>query len=415
MSVSNTRLASALLGVATLLSGADVASAGSTRNWTGAWIGFGAGYASGNASGQLRKSEGCFISSMSKGASGVSSNCTVGNGEATAATGFGISNIDAVAAVSNQSQASTSGMRSFTLSDIQAYDNSIPSISYASSIVEANASSPGITVATSSATASHMGVTADGNAIAVSNGTTQTSDESFTDILGPAPYSGAVTTNGIAAANAITGLYGAASHSSGEHETIRAEAVAIGFGGLPQGDLSGSDGGLSPDIHLRYDYQTAVNVIVGAEFDVAMPTGEGVDQSSRISIDPSALLTVERGYQAQADALMSARLRLGYAVGDYMAYATGGLAYTNFTATAYTTASYDGQNLTEASSKSDDAFGAVVGGGVSKFVADNATISLEGLYYAFDKDIEFGQSTGKTTVELEDAFSVMMKFSIRVN
>lgn len=414
MSVSKTKLGSVILGLAALLSCADNASAGSTRNWTGAWIGFGAGYASSSASGQLRKSEGCFTSSMSNGALGGSPNCTVGNGGVTADTGFGITDSDGLIAVAHShSQASTSGTSSSTISDIYVADPSIPGESYPKSIVEANASPPGLAVASSSVTAGQGGITADGYASAESSGTTHTSVD--TDLSDQIAFPASVATNGIAAANAISGLYGAASHSSGEYEAISANSVAIGFGGLPDGDLSGSDGGLSPDIHLRYDYQTAVNVIIGAELDVAMPTGEGVDQSSRTSIDPNALLTVERGYQAQADALMSARLRLGYAVGDYMAYATGGLAYTNFTATTYTTASYDGQNLTESSSKSEDAFGAVVGGGVSKFVTDNATVSLEGLYYTFDEDIQFGESTGNTTVELEDAFSVMMKFSIRVN
>lgn len=413
MPVRNTVAASALAGLATLLGCGNAAYAGSTRNWTGAWIGFGAGYAGSSSNGQLRKSEGCFTSSMASSGQVAGSSCTVGGGQATTRIDLGLSDSVIAAPVIAESNTNISGTRSYTLSDIYANDGGIPATIAANSIVEANASPRGMTVASSSVTAGPGGITADGNAFAESSGPTSTSVNSY--IFEQTPSSATVVTNGIAAANAISGVYGAASHSAAKHDGSSAEAVAIGFGGLPQGDLSGTDGGLSPDIHLRYDYQTPVNVIIGAELDLAMYGGEGVDQSSQTSIDPNDLLRVERGFQAQTDALLSARLRLGYAMGNYMAYATGGLAYTDFTATAYTNASYDGQTLTDTSSKSDSAFGAVVGGGISTFVADNATVSLEGLYYKFGKEIQFGESTEKTTVKLDDALSVMMKFSIRVN
>jgi opacity protein-like surface antigen len=96
-------------------------------------------------------------------------------------------------------------------------------------------------------------------------------------------------------------------------------------------------------------------------------------------------------------------------------YGTGGIAYTNFDATVSTTGTYNGKSVSESSSKSANAFGGVIGGGISAFVSDNAAISIEGLYYRLDETIEFDDAGEDVSVSLDDAFSVMMKFSIRAN
>lgn len=48
-------------------------------------------------------------------------------------------------------------------------------------------------------------------------------------------------------------------------------------------------------------------------------------------------------------------------------------------------------------------------------MSDDAALSLEGPYDRFDETVDFGTAGGDTLVILDDALSVMMKFSIRAN
>lgn len=89
--------------------------------------------------------------------------------------------------------------------------------------------------------------------------------------------------------------------------------------------------------------------------------------------------------------------------------------YADFEATSRTGFEYNDQQSTSTAeafdTKSGHAWGGVVGGGVSAFMNDDTVVSLEGLYYNFDKDIRFEDGS----VKLDDAFSVMVKVSIRPN
>jgi hypothetical protein len=48
-------------------------------------------------------------------------------------------------------------------------------------------------------------------------------------------------------------------------------------------------------------------------------------------------------------------------------------------------------------------------------VSDDTALSLEGPYDRFDETVDFDTAGGDTSVTLDDALSVMMKFSIRTN
>lgn len=68
--------------------------------------------------------------------------------------------------------------------------------------------------------------------------------------------------------------------------------------------------------------------------------------------------------------------------------------------------------MTTSASKSKDAFGAVVGGGLSTFISDRTVLSVEGLYYFFDEKIDFNEGGH---AELGHAYSVMATLSFRVS
>lgn len=194
-----------------------------------------------------------------------------------------------------------------------------------------------------------------------------------------------------------------------------AEALAIGLSGLPT-NISGSEGGMAPNFNARYDHQTESNWVFGAELDLIATTNSGGALSSGTVVEISQnSVEVDRNVDVDTNLLASARLRFGYAMGDFLIYGTGGAAYTNLDATLTESGAFDGLSASRSQSESVNAFGGVIGGGVSAFVSDNAAVSLEGLYYRFNETIDFDNEGGDASVTLDDAFSVMMKFSIRTN
>lgn len=217
----------------------------------------------------------------------------------------------------------------------------------------------------------------------------------------------------VALADPSRGILGTASRASAEGPNGSAEALAIGLSGLTD-SISESDGGMAANINLRFDHQTEANWLLGAEVDFTATSGSDGRISSETTIEAiDSAVEVDRGFDVDTNMLASARLRLGYAMGDFLIYGTGGAAYTEFDATYTETGSYDGLSASRSTrSKSADAFGGVIGGGLSAFVSDNAVITVEGLYYHFDEEIDFGDDA---SVTFDKTFSVMTKFSIRTN
>lgn len=416
MSAKKFLMTYALAGAVALPSFGSAASAGSVRSWGGAWIGFGAGYAGSTVSSSNQSRPELCMTSTRQGA-GIDSSATCVFSGPQVITDAETLSLDGDTAAGAKNTSAT--MHEDTA--VAAYSGSIAMVQHGDtveggSLLVLHLATDGTAILETSASGGGPGGTGD----ASYNTVTDSSNPSHTIQFYRSAYSGPPMAEeaysaGLAGGNSRTGVFGAASYATAAVGASSAEALAIGFSGLPQGDLSGTDGGLSPDIHARYDYQTESNVIFGTEVSFTMPGGEGTNASQTISFDPEQRLTLDRGFETKTNYLASARLRLGYAMGDFMAYATGGLAYTDFKATATTTGDYEGHSITESASDSANALGGVIGGGVSTFVSDNATVSLEGLYYAFDRQIDFNEGNVNAKVSLDDSFSVMMKFSIRAD
>ena len=81
--------------------------------------------------------------------------------------------------------------------------------------------------------------------------------------------------------------------------------------------------------------------------------------------------------------LASARLRLGYAAGDFMPYLTGGIAWANIEYSGFVTNNVDAGGGPGPYSEKKDETGWVVGGGIEYMPFKNWTIRAEYLHYDF--------------------------------
>ena len=392
---------------------------GTVRNWGGMWIGFGAGYAGTSASGSS-SGDVCLSSTRRSGLASASAGCRINGGrvdletEASARAGESEDPIQ-------DNSANSSGGGSTSLPDLTTESRSraeafIPDTFIGTSFASNDPQVPEGTIYSGTSTSAGDGSDGTGDSLA-SGGNSQIRFPFGPLTVGPGGGDIEAVAGGSMQASSETGIYGGASYASARAGGSSAEALAIGFGGLPSFDSGSESGGdFAPNINARFDVQTPGNWIIGAEIDLSIPRGAAVDASGQTDIDLLAEfeeLSVERGFELETNALASARLRLGYAMDDFMIYGTGGLAYANVEATASVTGAYNGNTASASSSKTADAFGGVIGGGIAAFVADNAAILIEGLYYRFDETVEFEHAGQDASVEIEDAFSVMMKFSIR--
>ncbi len=101
--------------------------------------------------------------------------------------------------------------------------------------------------------------------------------------------------------------------------------------------------------HLGYNWQKSNNVVIGIEGDVSFSDG--------------------------IDYLATIRGRLGYAFGPTLVYATGGAAFIGFD-----------ENLFG----DDSDTGWVAGLGLERKIRENVSFGVEGLYYGFEGDEDFG-------------------------
>jgi outer membrane immunogenic protein len=116
----------------------------------------------------------------------------------------------------------------------------------------------------------------------------------------------------------------------------------------------------------------------------------------------SAVLGIEADvdFADEFDYLSTVRARLGYASGDFLIYATAGVAFAkrddtfNFS-TPVASYRFDNGNDTDV--------GAVVGGGVEYKLNPNLSVGLEGLYYFFgDESHNYSVTEGDTTLNVHD-------------
>lgn len=183
----------------------------------------------------------------------------------------------------------------------------------------------------------------------------------------------------------------------------QAKGRADGVAGSETLDLDGALGGA----HLGYNWQNQ-SFVYGVEFDVTFSDLEG---SKGYALDNVFDLAGATGSLSNhLNHLISVRGRLGFAQGDFLFYATGGVAFTDYRLKGSLT---DGVT-TFAGSVSDDTFGYVLGGGVDWKFSRNWSIRAEVLHYEF-QDIRF--SSPELGVVRVDADTTVIRtgFSIHLN
>lgn len=137
-------------------------------------------------------------------------------------------------------------------------------------------------------------------------------------------YSGAADWSG-----AYAGVNIGVAHTTGRAERGAYSGALITLdvnNGLFPGSISGSAWDLTGGASLGYNMQRGM-FVGGLEVDVAL---SDIDVANRLNVvDPGPLfpgVNTITTYQTQIDALGTARLRAGYAFGDTLVFATGGLA-----------------------------------------------------------------------------------------
>ncbi|MGH1349743.1 MAG: outer membrane protein [Methyloligellaceae bacterium] len=210
--------------------------------------------------------------------------------------------------------------------------------------------------------------------------------------------------------------------SSGSFTYNGSSASAMALGALnifnmstggEQSVTGGSFGG-----HIGYNYQTSNNIVFGAEADISVLANNAFTVND-VSENSNYAKTYSRSISAEADFVTSARLRLGYAYGDFLPYLTGGLAYSRLNVDVSSSFKDYSNDIGSSQSFSKGVFGSVVGGGISWQVKDGIVLSGEGLYYKFNKGIDISDATlneaATDTVKLDDVMEWRLKLSMELN
>lgn len=386
----------ALVGAMMLGGEAAAADAGSTpsRKWGGFWLGFGAGDSEQSYGTELGRN---FCFSSARGSAQAVCEFTDDSVKTTATASTPTSAAaSAAAAASDGSQSIVGSATAVSVGDGTAAAADVTASTAPLSVSTSVAISDYTIAAATSSTSSGGGLQSAGTGLGESSGV------------------GSSAASSLAFSDPSRGLLGSVSRASASGPSGNANALAVALSGV-QDSLSGNDGALAGNINMRFDYQTESNWIFGAAVELTGMPNSNVRLQSETAVDAGGVSVVGRSIEMDGSALASARLRLGYALGDYMIYGTGGAAYTHFDATCRQEVALDGTSQSRSQSRSVDAVGGVIGGGVSVFVSDNAAVSLEGSYYMFDKTVDLGNGDNDASINLDNTFSVIMKFSIRAN
>lgn len=156
--------------------------------------------------------------------------------------------------------------------------------------------------------------------------------------------------------------------------------LGAGYGGSDLRGLGVGDidtGGFLGGLLVGYNFQMG-SIVGGLEADVAW---SGIDGS-----DSNASSTATAGY----DWLSSMRFRIGYAFGNWLAYGTAGLAFSNF----WLEAAEPGLDL----SQSDSLLGYALGAGVEYQLSRGINFRAEALYFGFE-DAEFAAGGSDVTAD----------------
>ncbi|MDE2577792.1 MAG: porin family protein [Hyphomicrobiales bacterium] len=129
-----------------------------------------------------------------------------------------------------------------------------------------------------------------------------------------------------------------------------------------------------------YNYQLANNVVLGVEGDIAWSNiKNGGDSSSVLVQNGFAPSFSFSSSHAKADLLGGLRLRAGYAMGAFMPYLTGGLAFTRL---SVNTLLINGTSFDSATASSTK-LGWAVGAGFEYMLMPNVSVKTEYLYSQF--------------------------------
>lgn len=155
-----------------------------------------------------------------------------------------------------------------------------------------------------------------------------------------------------------------------------AETTSVGSGETQT--TSYDTGGFLGGAHAGFNWQAGSNLVLGVETDLEASRSDG-----------SGIGTLGAVHFANIDWMGSLRGRIGYAAGNTLLYATGGLAYGGV--------SFDRALTVGAArylSHSDWRTGWTLGAGVEHAIASNVTLRLEYRYTDFGKDQFATQTSG---------------------
>lgn len=335
-----------------------------TRDWSGVWAGVGLGGAHTRYGGFSDGTEICFVSASS----GASANCTIGMDSVTTEAN----------AASSGGTASSRANASFGDAD------------FADGTSTILPNPPTLSISTE----------------AVSFSTPQSAFSSFNE---PATGVDLQTISG-SFPDAATGQVFALSSATASSPGGVAEAAAAGF--INYFDFGSSiteETNFTLGGHIGADHQFDNNVVVGGLLDFTYIPNSGRSQygADTVGVDQDF---AEQSSTASLKALGTARIRLGLASGDFLAYATGGIGAGRFKAEidkALITSILEIESL---NSGSKTLVAPVVGGGISRMFGDTAAVSLEGLYYFFDDGISFSDSN----VTVDSVLSIKGKISFKL-
>ncbi len=171
--------------------------------------------------------------------------------------------------------------------------------------------------------------------------------------------------------------------------------LGAGMGDIETSDLASAS--IDADtflggIHAGYNLQMG-NFVGGLEVDGTW--GNGGDSVKQGSLD----------INAGSDWMSSARLRLGYASGNWLVYATGGVALGDIDVALKDTGIDDQMSQTMV--------GYAIGGGVELKLTDSWVARVEALHYGFSEE-EFKSAPGTIGIEA-DVTTVRAGLSMRFN
>lgn len=172
--------------------------------------------------------------------------------------------------------------------------------------------------------------------------------------------------------------------------------LGAGTGGIDTAGLADAEidiSTVSGGLHAGYNMQMG-SFLAGFEVDGTWLGSDG--DSTR-----EGALTIEAG----SDWLSSARLRLGYTTGDWLIYATGGVAIGDIDLSVAQGAIED--------SMSQTLVGYAVGGGVEYKLTDSWSARVEALHYGFSEE-KFDTSLGTIDADA-DVTTIRAGLSLRFN